>query len=157
MRNAVRHAPRNTAVEIGLDLIGDVATISVRDHGPGVPDDSLDAIFEPFVRVEGDRSRASGGVGLGLAIARRAVGLHRGTITAQNAHPGLLVQIELPGAVELLPETTLADSPSSRDTLWSGRVWFDGQPWRFLSLVVLRGELRKRESLWAWKIQAIPL
>ena len=68
----------------------------MRDHGPGVPDDLLGAIFEPFVRVEGDRSRASGGVGLGLAIARRAVDLHRGRITAQNAHPGLLVRIELP-------------------------------------------------------------
>jgi len=107
VRNAVRHAPAKTTVKIGLELIGDLATISVRDHGPGVPDDLLGAIFDPFVRVEGDRSRASGGVGLGLAIARRAVGLHRGTITAQNAHPGLLVRIELPGAVELLPESTL--------------------------------------------------
>jgi signal transduction histidine kinase len=104
VRNAIRHAPDDTAVEIGLELIGDVATIRVRDHGPGVPDDLLSAIFEPFVRVEGDRSRASGGVGLGLAIARRAVDLHRGKITAQNAHHGLVVQIELPGAVEASAE-----------------------------------------------------
>jgi signal transduction histidine kinase len=113
VRNAIRHAPEKTVVEIGLELIGDVATISVRDHGPGVPADLLGAIFEPFVRVEGDRSRTSGGVGLGLAIARRAVELHRGRITAQNGNPGLLVQIELPGAVELVPETTLA--PSGRE------------------------------------------
>ena len=110
VRNAIRHAPEKTAVEIGLQLIGDVATISVRDHGPGVPADLLGAIFEPFVRVEGDRSRASGGVGLGLAIARRAVGLHKGRITAQNAQPGLVVLIELPGAVELLSEIALAES-----------------------------------------------
>ena len=110
VRNAIRHAPEETAVEIDLELIGDVAKISVRDHGPGVPVDLLGAIFEPFVRVEGDRSRASGGVGLGLAIARRAVGLHQGRITAQNANPGLLVQIELPGAVALLPAVALAPS-----------------------------------------------
>jgi signal transduction histidine kinase len=108
VRNAIRHAPKGTSVELGLKLVGDTATISVRDHGPGVPDDSLGAIFEPFVRVEGDRSRISGGVGLGLAIARRAVELHRGRITAQNARPGLLVRIELPGAVELSAEAALA-------------------------------------------------
>ena len=112
-RRAQRHPPRPGG-NGGRDRPGtDRATwptISVRDHGPGVPDDLLGAIFEPFVRVEGDRSRASGGVGLGLAIARRAVDLHRGKITAQNAHPGLLVRIELPGAVELSAEARLVAS-----------------------------------------------
>ena len=91
MRNAIRHAPEGTAVEIDLELHGEPATIVVRDHGPGVPDELLGAIFEPFFRVEGHRSRASGGVGLGLAIARRAVDLHRGRISAHNARPGLVV------------------------------------------------------------------
>jgi two-component system sensor histidine kinase CpxA len=98
VRNAIRHAPAGTIVQIGLELHADVATVRVRDFGPGVPDELLGAIFEPFVRVEGDRSRKSGGVGLGLAIARRAIALHHGTITAENAHPGLLVRIEIPGA-----------------------------------------------------------
>jgi len=62
----------------------------------------LGAIFEPFFRVEGDRSRASGGVGLGLAIARRAVELHRGKISAHNDCPGLVVDIELPQAQALV-------------------------------------------------------
>jgi signal transduction histidine kinase len=98
VRNAIRHAPDGTAIKIDLELHGDSATIAVRDHGPGVPDELLGAIFEPFFRVEGHRSRASGGVGLGLAIARRAVNLHKGRISAHNARPGLLVQIELPRA-----------------------------------------------------------
>jgi two-component system sensor histidine kinase CpxA len=110
VRNAIRHAPEESAVEISLERRGDVAAITVRDYGPGVPDHLLGAIFEPFVRVEGDRSRTSGGVGLGLAIARRAVDLHRGKISAQNAHPGLLVRIELPEAVEFSAERTILSS-----------------------------------------------
>jgi signal transduction histidine kinase len=98
VRNAVRHAPQGTAVEIRLELRGDAMTVEVRDHGSGVPEELLGAIFEPFFRVEGHRSRASGGVGLGLAIARRAVDLHRGQISARNAGPGLVVAIQLPRA-----------------------------------------------------------
>jgi two-component system sensor histidine kinase CpxA len=101
VRNAIRHAPAETCVQVGLELRGDTATVLVRDHGPGVPEDLLGAIFEPFFRVEGHRSRASGGGGLGLAIARRAVELHRGRITAHNASPGLAVAIELPHATRL--------------------------------------------------------
>jgi two-component system sensor histidine kinase CpxA len=101
VRNAIRHAPEGTAVEIGLEHRGAAAAIVVRDRGPGVPDDSLGMIFEPFFRVEGHRSRASGGTGLGLAIARRAVDLHQGRITAQNADPGLLITIELPHAISM--------------------------------------------------------
>ena len=96
MRNAIRHTEEGTAVEIGLELKGDRAMISVRDHGPGVPEPFLADIFKPFFRVEDDRSRSSGGVGLGLAIARRAVEVHHGRITARNAHPGLAITIELP-------------------------------------------------------------
>jgi two-component system sensor histidine kinase CpxA len=96
IRNAIRHEPEGSAVEIALETGADSVIIVVRDHGPGVPEELLDAIFEPFFRVEGHRSRASGGVGLGLAIARRAVNLHGGTISARNAGPGLAVAITLP-------------------------------------------------------------
>jgi two-component system sensor histidine kinase CpxA len=98
LRNAVRHAPEGTAVVVELRQSPTAVTISIRDHGPGVPDDCLETIFEPFYRVGRDRSRASGGIGLGLSIARRAVELHSGRIDARNAHPGLCVAIELPAA-----------------------------------------------------------
>jgi len=91
IRNAIRHAPAGTAVEVTVKG----RTILVRDYGPGVPEQDLARIFDPFDRVENDRNRLSGGVGLGLAIARRAVDLHKGTIRARNASPGLLVEIEL--------------------------------------------------------------
>ncbi len=103
LRNAIRHAPPGSAVEIELARHEGRAEVVVRDHGPGVPREALHEIFEPFFRVEGHRDRSSGGVGLGLAIARRAVDLHRGHITAFNANPGLSVVIELPCGGELGP------------------------------------------------------
>ena len=69
---------------------------NVLEHKYWVDEIYQAAIFEPFFRVEGHRSRASGGVGLGLAIARRSVELHQGRITAHRAEPGLQITIELP-------------------------------------------------------------
>jgi two-component system sensor histidine kinase CpxA len=100
LRNAIRYAPKGTAIEVSLDFSGAGATIGVRDYGPGVPEDALEDIFKPFFRVEGDRDRASGGVGLGLSIAQRAISLHQGRISARNGAPGLLVTIELPHPME---------------------------------------------------------
>jgi two-component system sensor histidine kinase CpxA len=96
LRNAIRYAPERSAVEITLEQRDGKAITSVRDFGPGVPEESLPNLFKPFFRVEADRNRNSGGVGLGLSIAERAVAVHGGTIRAQNAHPGLRVEIELP-------------------------------------------------------------
>ena len=100
LRNAIRHAPDGTVVEVDLRAQPDHATITVRDFGTGVPDEALSSIFKPFFRVDDDRSRTSGGVGLGLSIARRAIDLHLGRIEAQNARPGLRVVIELPIAAD---------------------------------------------------------
>jgi signal transduction histidine kinase len=108
IRNAIRYAPRGTAVDIELAKYPDAAVVRVRDYGPGVPDDALTRIFDPFYRVDSDRNRSSGGLGLGLAIARRSVQLHKGKLAAQNARPGLLVTMEFPlGPVD-------ADKPSSK-------------------------------------------
>jgi len=99
MRNAIRHTPEGTVVEVKLEIAGGRAVVSVRDYGAGVPEEALGRIFDAFYRVETDRARASGGAGLGLSIARRAVELHKGTIRARNAGPGLLVEIDLPAEV----------------------------------------------------------
>ncbi len=71
--------------------------VDIRDRGPGVPEEALPRLFDPFYRVEDDRGRNSGGIGLGLSIARRAIELHKGSIRARNAAPGLEVELELPG------------------------------------------------------------
>jgi len=93
IRNAIRHAPRETPVEVTLSKDG-YASIRVRDYGPGVPEEHLPRIFDAFYRVETDRDRGSGGAG--LAIARRAVELHKGRIVARNSAPGLTVEIDIP-------------------------------------------------------------
>ncbi len=96
LRNAIRYAPAGTAVEMSLQRASNAVTIAIRDQGPGVPEDSLKHIFDPFYRVDTARVRSSGGAGLGLSIARRAVELHGGTLKARNAQPGLEVTIRLP-------------------------------------------------------------
>ena len=96
IRNAIRHAPRETAVEVSLTRRNEKAVVGVRDQGSGVPEEALPRLFDAFYRVEGDRDRASGGIGLGLSIARRAMELHQGSIRARNAQPGLEVEMELP-------------------------------------------------------------
>jgi two-component system sensor histidine kinase CpxA len=96
MRNAIRYAPAESKIEITLENGAGWAKIRVRDYGPGVPEEALPRLFDPFYRVEQDRDRKSGGVGLGLSIARRAVELHKGKLRASNASPGLLVEIDLP-------------------------------------------------------------
>jgi two-component system sensor histidine kinase CpxA len=93
LRNAIRYAPEGSAVEVAVTAQGGVR---IRDYGPGAPEAELGRLFEPFYRVERDRDRASGGAGLGLAIARRAVALHGGTIAAENAGPGLAVTLRIP-------------------------------------------------------------
>jgi len=96
IRNAIRYSPESCQVDVTLEKRTDTVALLVRDYGPGVPPDALPSIFDPFYRVEKDRGRTSGGVGLGLAIARRAVELHHGSMRAYNREPGLEVEILLP-------------------------------------------------------------
>ena len=102
VRNALRYAPEGTAVELRLWKETSGARpvrLAVRDQGPGVPEGDLGLIFRPFVRSEEARERTGGGAGLGLAIAARAVKLHRGTIRAENAPGGgLRVEMAFPAA-----------------------------------------------------------
>jgi two-component system sensor histidine kinase CpxA len=100
VRNAVRYTAEGTAVTLSLDRENerpDSWVLRVRDHGPGVPAEMLPRVFEPFVRIDDARDRASGGYGLGLAIAQKAIHLHGGTISARNEPDGgLCVVITLP-------------------------------------------------------------
>lgn len=99
LRNAVRFTAVDTAVTVTLGQAGGQQVLTIRDHGPGVPDEDLARIFEPFFRVADARDRDSGGTGLGLAITSRVVSLHGGSVRASNAPTGgLVVEIRLPAA-----------------------------------------------------------
>jgi two-component system sensor histidine kinase CpxA len=95
-RNAIRHAPSGSSIEITVNKMAETASISVRDYGPGVPPDDLTNIFKPFFRADSSRDASTGGVGLGLSIAERAIRVHNGQVWAENAEPGLRVWLDLP-------------------------------------------------------------
>jgi two-component system sensor histidine kinase CpxA len=96
LRNAIRYAPPDSTVEVRLEREESWARITVRDYGPGIPEKLRERIFDPFFRADASRDERTGGLGLGLAIARRAVRVHHGDITAANASPGALLTITLP-------------------------------------------------------------
>jgi signal transduction histidine kinase len=100
IRNAVRYTKSDASVDVHLQQVEKAGApfilLSVRDYGTGVREAELSNIFRPFYRVANDRDRQSGGTGLGLAIADRVIGVHGGTIHAQNVPPqGLRVDIFL--------------------------------------------------------------
>ncbi len=106
VRNAIRYTQEGTSVEVELSSSVRAGTsealLRVSDSGPGVPEDALTKLFEPFYRLDDARGRQTGGVGLGLAITERAVRFHGGKVSAFNRNgKGLMVEIRLP----LMPAT----------------------------------------------------
>lgn len=97
VRNAMRHTAEGTSVEITATQKNSRLLVSIRDYGTGVPEQSLDRLFDAFYRVDTARDSNGGGHGVGLAISRGIVLAHGGSITAAN-HPqaGLMMSIDLP-------------------------------------------------------------
>lgn len=135
VRNAMRFSPGGTAVQVTLEpgMVGDedarrsAAVIQVSDTGPGMPDEIIDTIFEPFSQAKAERT-AERGTGLGLAIAKKVADLHRGTIRAFNregGQSGCVVEVRL-------PFLTAEDWTADRD----------------VTSAVREGDLRSRESRW---------
>jgi two-component system sensor histidine kinase CpxA len=97
VRNALRYAGTSGPISVSARRDGVDAVIEVSDSGPGVPEEMLQQIFEPFYRIESSRGRESGGVGLGLAIVKTAVNACHGVVRADNRPSGgLIVTIRLP-------------------------------------------------------------
>ena len=94
VENAVRYGG---SARVGLSQDGSEIRITVEDDGPGIPEQRLEDVFEPFVRLETSRSRETGGVGLGLAIARSIVRAHGGELVLANRSAGgLTATVNLP-------------------------------------------------------------
>ncbi|MDM7861605.1 ATP-binding protein [Alteromonas sp. ASW11-36] len=94
-RNAIKYANRNIVIK--LSVTADTLCVVVEDDGDGVPEQELGMLFKPFYRTDKSRTRGTGGVGLGLSIAQRAIERHGGNISAKlNEQHGLAVRIEVP-------------------------------------------------------------
>jgi two-component system sensor histidine kinase KdpD len=85
--NAVKYSPPETTITISASQVDDTVTIAVRDHGPGIPPDELDAIFERFYRGKQTQESVAG-TGMGLSIARDIVRAHDGRLRVQNTPEG---------------------------------------------------------------------
>ncbi len=104
LKRAIRNLIENAAAygkraRVALEPAGAAVRIVVDDDGPGLPEEAMERVFTPFVRLEGSRSRETGGIGLGLAIARSVIRGHGGDITLANrAEGGLRATIHLPAS-----------------------------------------------------------
>lgn len=87
LENAVDFAPRGTAVEISVNSAGSEVVLTIRDHGPGIPDYAREKVFERFYSLRHHTSKRKG-TGLGLTLVRETAELHGGTITLQPAEAG---------------------------------------------------------------------
>ncbi|MEA3291110.1 MAG: ATP-binding protein [Pseudomonadota bacterium] len=94
--NAVKYGGE---AEVRINNTGEALRITVLDRGPGIPQEALEQVFQPFFRLESSRSRETGGTGMGLAIARNIARLHGGDITLHNrTGGGLAAEFRLPRA-----------------------------------------------------------
>jgi signal transduction histidine kinase len=97
VQNAVTHSAHTTTVRIGVTRDAEHVTVEVRDQGPGIPAEHLDRIWERFYRVDPSRARATGGMGLGLSVAKRLVEGMGGSITVESVvGEGTSFRVELP-------------------------------------------------------------
>jgi two-component system sensor histidine kinase CpxA len=122
VRNAIRYTAEGTTVEVSAERTQATSpmevVIRVRDHGPGVAEAELENLFRPFYRLDAARAQHTGGVGLGLTIAERAVKLHGGSIRATNAPSGgLVLELRLPISTGTVPASERAEMPAPQPTL----------------------------------------
>ncbi|WP_160970672.1 ATP-binding protein [Pseudomaricurvus sp. HS19] len=99
LENAVKYG---SSAKASMTATAGWLTIEICDQGPGIPEEQLEAVFEPFRRIEQSRNRGTGGTGLGLSIARQIVTSHGGSLTLHNADTaqgtgaGLIARVRLP-------------------------------------------------------------
>jgi PAS domain S-box-containing protein len=89
LNNAVKYTGRNGVIWIAVTTLPDKVMISIRDNGPGIPQDMLTEIFEMFRQVDSTLERSHGGLGIGLTLVKQIVELHGGTVEARSAGPGM--------------------------------------------------------------------
>ncbi len=96
IRNAVSYSAPGTAILVAMEPEGNEVVLRLQNHGRTIPPEKLCHIFEQFYRVDSSRASATGGAGLGLAIAKEIVELHGGSITAESEQESILFTVRLP-------------------------------------------------------------
>ena len=96
LRNAIAYSDEGTPIEIEVDVGEGSVVVAVSDTGTTIPSHKLRAIFDRFFRLDESRGSATGGAGLGLAIAREIVELHGGTISAASENGRTTFTVEIP-------------------------------------------------------------
>lgn len=97
IRNAVSYSYAGTEILLTMEAEEDIVRIQVKNHGRTIPPEKLSHIFEQFFRIDSSRASATGGEGLGLAIAKEIVELHGGIIRADSADESIVFTVEIPG------------------------------------------------------------
>ena len=100
LENAIIHTPEGGSVAVTAEVAGDgMIRVTVADTGRGIPPEDLERVFDRFFRADPSRARATGGVGLGLTIAKQLVESHGGSIRVDNVAPsGARFILEIPMA-----------------------------------------------------------
>ncbi|MDQ4078209.1 MAG: ATP-binding protein [Chloroflexota bacterium] len=112
LQNAHKYTPEGEQVTLAARHVGETVQVTVADTGVGIPAEALPHLFERFYRVQDDRSRATGGAGLGLAIAQEIAQAHGGAITVESElGEGTTFVVTLPRQ----PEQRQGDSPSTKE------------------------------------------
>jgi signal transduction histidine kinase len=112
--NAVKFTPPSGSLAVEVEERADGFWFRVADSGPGVPSDRLQKVLEPFYQVDGSVTRTHGGVGLGLAFARRVIEAHEGDIVLASPPPAPIAGVTLSGtqvAFRIDPRPKLPEAP----------------------------------------------
>ena len=99
LRNALKYTRDNSTVTARLIRSRDEYVVRIEDHGPGVAESELEKLFDEFYREDTARPRETGGYGLGLSIAKRAITSHKGKISAENTANGLEITVRIPAYI----------------------------------------------------------
>lgn len=95
--NCIKYTDPGGCIDVRLTAGSDIATLTINDSAPGVPDDALPQLFDHLYRVDSSRNRRTGGSGLGLALCKKIVAAHHGTISASHSPTGgLSIKVVLP-------------------------------------------------------------
>jgi signal transduction histidine kinase len=122
LENAVKYSAPHSEIELGSRAQNGTLVIDVRDRGRGIPADAVARIFERFARADAARSRADGGVGLGLAIVDAIVKAHDGRVSVRTSPEGSTFSLVLPGFTELSPDAGHRAPVDSEAVLRAGPV-----------------------------------